>query len=125
MIDGVGLLTGRVTAIEVPPPGAGFAALIECIAAVARSAAVSTAVSCVPLTNVVCRALPSTCTDVALTKPLPVMVTEAEAEPAVNALGEICAMAGTGLLICRLVELTETLLPVLLAAMDAVPAVVN
>jgi hypothetical protein len=116
---------GSWTAADAPPPGAGFTTVTECVPAAARSAAVRTAVSCVPLTKVVCRALPSACTVVAATKPVPLMAAEADAEPAANADGEIWVIAGMGLLICRLIEPVEMLVPPLLATIDAVPAVAS
>ena len=50
VIDGTGSLMGRLTAAEVPPPGAGLATVTLADPAVAISAAVICAVSCVPLT---------------------------------------------------------------------------
>jgi hypothetical protein len=65
------------------------------------------------------------CTVVAATKPVPLMAAEADAEPAANADGEIWVIAGMGLLICRLIEPVEMLVPPLLATIDAVPAVAS
>jgi hypothetical protein len=53
------------------------------------------------------------------------MATGVDAEPTANANGEICVITGMGLLICRLLGLTEMLVPPLLATIDAVPAVVS
>jgi hypothetical protein len=53
------------------------------------------------------------------------MAAEADAEPAANADGEIWVIAGMGLLICRLIEPVEMLVPPLLATIDAVPAVAS
>src|SRR4051812_34650087 len=125
VIVGTRFVIGSWTAADAPPPGAGFATVIECVPAAARSAAIRTAVSCVPLTKVVCRALPSTCTVVAAKKPVPLMATEADAEPAGKDDGEIWVIAGMGLLICRLIEPVEMLVPPLLATMDSVPAVAS
>ena len=122
VIVGARFVIGSWTAVDAPPPGAGFKTVIECVPAAARSAAVRTAVSRVPLTKVVWRGVPSTCTVVAATKPVPLMVTGADAEPAVNVEGEIWLIAGKGLLICRLIESVEMLVPPLLATIDAVPA---
>src|SRR6266850_1178224 len=50
---GAGLLTGKVCAAEVPPPGAGVTTVTEAVPVAARSAAGIAAVSCVALTKVV------------------------------------------------------------------------
>src|SRR4029077_7723005 len=71
---GTGLLIVNVTALEVPPPGVGEKTVTEAVPAVAMSAAVMAAVSCVPLTKVVARALPFHCTTEAATKFVPVTV---------------------------------------------------
>ena len=47
---GTGALTAKLTADEVPPPGAGFATVMFAVPVAAMSAAVIAAVSCVPYT---------------------------------------------------------------------------
>jgi hypothetical protein len=124
-IIGTRFVIGSWTAADAPPPGAGFTTVTECVPPEARSAAVRIAVSCVPLTKVVCRAIPSTCTVAAATKPVPLMATEADAEPAGNEDGEIWVIAGMGSLICMLTELVEMLVPPLVATIDALPAIAS
>lgn len=55
---GDGLFTVNGEFPDVPPPGAGFATVTLKVPAVAISAAVMEAVSCVALTNVVVAAVP-------------------------------------------------------------------
>jgi hypothetical protein len=124
-VTGTGLFTAIDADADAPPPGAGLTAATLIVPGDARSAVVRIAVSCVPLTKVVCRAIPSICTVVAATKPVPLMATEADAEPAGNEDGEIWVIAAMGLLICRLTELVEMLVPPLLATIDALPAVAS
>src|SRR4029077_418429 len=71
---GAGLLTVNVTAAEVPPPGVGEKTVTEGVPAVAISAAVMAAVSCVLLTKVVVRLLPFQRTTEPDTKLVPVAV---------------------------------------------------
>lgn len=123
VIVGTRFVIGSWTAAEAPPPGAGLTAVTKCVAAVATSAAVKTAVSCDPFTKVVCRAMPSTWTVVVATKPVPLTVIDADGEPAANVDGEIWLIAGVGLLICRLTEPVDVLVPPLLATIAAVPAI--
>ena len=96
-IEGAGLLTVNVTAVEVPPPGAGVKTVIDNKAPVARSEAGIAAVSCVPLTNVVVRFEPLTCTSEPLTKLLPLTVNVSALLPAVALLGEMLDKDGAGL----------------------------
>jgi len=58
VIVGAGLFTAKLTAAEVPPPGAGFTTVTGKLPAVAISAAGIAAVNCVALTNVVAAAIP-------------------------------------------------------------------
>jgi hypothetical protein len=64
--------------------------------------------------------MPSTSTDVMATKPLPLMETELGADPAINVEGEICVIVGSGLLIWRLLDPAEILVPPLFATTDMV-----
>ena len=55
---GTGLFTANDTAFDAPPPGAGLNTVTLAVPAVAMSANVIAAVSCVPLTYVVVRFSP-------------------------------------------------------------------
>src|SRR5206468_457004 len=85
---GAGLLIEKVCAPEVPPPGAGVTTVTEAVPALAMSAAVIAAVSCVALTKVVVRAAPFHCTVLPVTKPVPVAVSVKAAPPAVALVGD-------------------------------------
>src|SRR5438309_1013735 len=78
-------LTGRLSAAEVPPPGAGVATVTVAAAAAARSVAGIAAVSCVALTKVVVRVAPFHLTVLPLTKPVPATVS-VKAGPLTRAL---------------------------------------
>jgi hypothetical protein len=47
VVVGAGLLIAKICALDVPPPGAGLTTVTEAVPAVAMSAAVMAAVSCV------------------------------------------------------------------------------
>src|SRR5205807_90345 len=82
VVVGTGLLTVRVCALEIPPPGAGFVTVTENETAVATSAAVIAAVNCAELTNVVVFAEPLKLTTDVETKFVPVTVSVNPASPA-------------------------------------------
>ena len=67
-------LIANDTDADVPPPGAGFVTVTVAVPAVAISAAVIAAVSCVALTNVVVLAAPLNFTTDVDTKPVPFTV---------------------------------------------------
>jgi hypothetical protein len=96
-IEGAGLLTVNVTAVEVPPPGEGVKTVIDNRAPTAKSDAGIAAVSCVLLTNVVVRLDPFTRTIEPLTKFPPVTVSVSALLPAVALLGEMLDKDGAGL----------------------------
>src|SRR6267143_5645078 len=98
---GAGLLTGKVCAAEVPPPGAGVTTVTEAVPVAARSAAGIAAVSCVALTKVVVRAAPFHCTVAPFTKPLPVSVSVKPAPPTIALDGDSVVSVGAGLLIVK------------------------
>ncbi len=98
---GAGLLTGKVCAAEVPPPGAGVTTVTEAVPVAARSAAGIAAVSCVALTKVVVRAAPFHWTVAPFTKPLPVSVSVKPAPPTIALDGDSVASVGAGLLIVK------------------------
>ena len=95
---GCGLLTARVTAADVPPPGAGVKTVTDRLPVEAMSLARIAAVSRVLLLNVVLRFEPFTRTTEPDTKLLPVTVNVNPAPPAVALAGEILANDGCGLL---------------------------
>src|SRR5215471_19289083 len=98
LMVGTGLLTVKVAAADVPPPGVGFVTFTESVPAVAMSLAGMLAVTCVALTKVVVRLLPLTWTVAPLAKLVPLTVNVNAAPPAVALLGERLLMVGTGLL---------------------------
>jgi hypothetical protein len=95
--DGTGLVTVRVAADEVPPPGAALLTLMETVPGDAMSLAEIVAVSCVLLTNVVGRPDPFTSTTEPLTKLPPFTVRVKAGPPATLVLGETPPSDGTGL----------------------------
>jgi hypothetical protein len=93
---GCGLLTVRVTAVDVPPPGEGLNTVTEMVPAEAMSLAGIAAVSWVLLLNVVLRFEPFTRTTDPDTKLVPFTVSVNAALPAVTVLGEMLASEGAG-----------------------------
>src|SRR2546430_3172566 len=69
---GFGAVIVNVCGLDVPPPGVGVNTVTEALPAVAMSAVVICAVSCVLLPNVVARWLPFHCTTDELMKLVPV-----------------------------------------------------
>ena len=86
---------------DVPPPGAGFVTVTVAVPAVAISAAVIAAVSCVALTNVVVLAAPLNFTTDVDTNPVPLTVRVKAAPPAVALVGEREVAVGAGLLMVK------------------------
>src|SRR5439155_593156 len=93
---GFGAVIVNVCGLEVPPPGAGVNTVTEAVPAVAMSAAVICAVSCVLLPNVVVRWPPFHCTMDELMKFVPVTVSVNAAPPATAVLGERELSVGLG-----------------------------
>src|SRR6267143_5615650 len=90
-------LTGRLSAADVPPPGAAVVTVTFAMLAVTRSVAGIAAVSCVALTNVVVRVAPFHLTVLPLTKPVPDTVS-VKAGPLTSALLGVRAVSvGAGL----------------------------
>ena len=87
---------------DVPPPGAGLVTVTVAVPAVAISAAVMAAVSCVALTNVVVLAAPLNFTTDVDTKPVPLTVSVKAAPPAVALVGESEVSVGAGLLMVKI-----------------------
>ena len=86
---------------DVPPPGAGFVTVTVAVPAVAISAAVIAAVSCVALTKAVVLAAPLNFTTDVDTKPVPFTVSVKAAPPAVALVGEREVAVGAGLLMVK------------------------
>ena len=93
---GFGAMTANVSAVEVPPPGAGVTTLTVRAPGVAMSPAVMVVSSCVALTNVVGRLEPFHCTTDELTNRLPVTVSVNDGPPARALLGDSSAATGAG-----------------------------
>lgn len=96
LIAGAGLFTVNDAWVDVPPPGAGFSTVIALDELPAISAAGTTAVNCVALTNVVLSDVPFHSAVELEMNPDPVIVTVVFADPAVELVGEIAVMAGVG-----------------------------
>jgi hypothetical protein len=100
VIVGLGLfvaVTVKESALEIPPPGAGFVTVTWAVPAVAISAAAIVAVSCVVLTNVVKCALPFQLTIDLGRKFVPFTVRVNAAPAAVELIGEREVTVGAGL----------------------------
>jgi hypothetical protein len=102
---GIGLLTVKVTALEVPPPGVGLVTVTLKVPAVAMSEARIAAVSCVALTKVVVRVFPLNLTVELLTKFVPFTVKVNAVPPAFALTGERVVTVGTGLFTVKLTAL--------------------
>jgi hypothetical protein len=94
---GDGLPTVKLSAVDVPPPGAGLTTVTLNEPAVFRSEVGSVACTCVPDTYVVFNAAPLHCTVEELIKPLPFTVSATAAPPRIADWGLIDVTAGTGL----------------------------
>ena len=97
---GTGLLIVNDNAFDVPL-GAGFVTVTPAIPAVAISAAVIAAVSCVAFTSVVVLATPLNFTTDVDTKPVPFTVRVKAAPPAVVLIGEREVTVAAGLLMAK------------------------
>src|SRR2546422_223578 len=87
----------KVSVLDVPPPGAGVKIVTLATPAVAMSAVVIAAVSCVLLMKVVIRLVPFHCTVDPLMKLEPLTVSVNDVPPAVAELGLKLLSVGTGL----------------------------
>ena len=97
---GTGLLIVNDAALDVPPRD-GLVTVTLAVPAVAISAAVIAAVSCVALANVVVLAAPLNFTTEVDRKPVPYTVREKAAPPAVALVGESEVTVGAGLLMVK------------------------
>ncbi len=120
--DGTGLLTASASADEVPPPGAALVTLMDRVPGDAMSPAGIVAVSCVPLTKVVLRLEPFTCTTDPFTKLEPFTVNVKAPLPATVVAGDRLVSDGAGLLT---VKARDALVPLpgVDTAMERDPAV--
>jgi hypothetical protein len=85
----------KFTALDVPPPGAGFVTETGNVPAVATSASVRASVSWVLLTKLGVRLEPLKLTDEVLTKAVPLIVRVCAPEPAKTEVGEREVIVGT------------------------------
>jgi hypothetical protein len=92
----------KLVVAEVPPPGAGVITLIATMRGVVKSAAEMPARSCVALTNVVGRSVPSQRTLEVGTKLLPVTVSVSPPVPAAAVVGDRLLATGVGALMEKL-----------------------
>jgi hypothetical protein len=97
VIVGTGLFTVKAEFPDVPPPGAGLVTVTFSVPAVAMSAGVIAAVTCVALTKVVVLAAPLNFTTEPETNPVPFTVNVKAAPPAVALVGESDVIVGAGL----------------------------
>jgi hypothetical protein len=97
LIDGAALLTVKVTALELPPPGAGLKTVITGVPATATSVAVICALNWEELINVVLWSLPLKRTSELLRKPVPLTVSVNPLAPAIAVVGARLLIEGTGL----------------------------
>ena len=102
---GAGLLTVKLTAFELPPPGVGLKMVISKVPPLATSAAVICAVASVLSTTLVVRLLPLNLTVAPLTKLVPVTVRVKAPLPAVVVVGLMLLSVGAGLLTVKLIAL--------------------
>src|SRR5579872_2099719 len=87
---------------DTPPPGAGFATVIEAVLAFARTEPGTAAVTCAGLTNVVDRGVPFQATTDPLTNPAPLTAIVKPAPPGIAEPGTVGeSMYGTGLLTAK------------------------
>src|SRR5574341_952621 len=102
---GVGLLIVNVNGVAAPPPGAGLKTVTLAVPAVAMSAAVIVAVTCVELMKVVVRSAPFQRTTELLTKLVPVTRSPKAEPPTSVAFGFNALVVGTGLLMVNVNDL--------------------
>ena len=91
------LVTVKLIALEVPPPGAGLVTVTAGVPVEAMLAGGMATVNCVELTKVVASADPPKLTIEAATKLVPLTVSVRAAPPATILLGEIVVRVGVGL----------------------------
>jgi len=96
IVGGVRLVTVKLIALEVPPPGAGLVTVTASVPVEAMLAAGMAASNCVELRNVVASADPPKLTTEAATKFVPLMVSPKAVLPATVLFGEIVVMVGVG-----------------------------
>lgn len=100
----------KLSALLVPPPGAGLNTVIDATPADVILAAGTRADNCVALINVVVRAVPFHLMEEVVTKFVPLAISVKDPAPAVAVLGEMLASAGIGLLLV-IEKVIELLIP--------------
>ena len=93
---GFTICTARVSALEVPPPGADVVTSTARLAGFANSAAGATAVNTVGFIYSVASAVPPNCTTDWAVKPVPVTVSLVFPLPSLTAAGEMALTTGAG-----------------------------
>ena len=96
VIAAVGLVTLKVAAGDVPPPGVGFCVVIELAELPLRAAAGTVAFTSVALTKVVVSVVVLKTITVDDKNPVPVMSNGVSPDPATTLAGVILLMAGVG-----------------------------
>ena len=116
----------KVTAFDVPPPGAGLVTVTGTDPTVVTSVAGTVAVNCVALTKVVARAAPLNLTTEVLTNPVPFTISGKPAEPAKIMEGDSEVITGAGLFATVMVSVSAFDVPPpgagLVTVIDAEPA---
>src|SRR5579862_8515689 len=102
VIAGTGFPTAKLTAADVPPPGAGFFTTTGKVPAVAWSPVVRAIVNFVALTKVAVWATPLYVTVEVLRKPVPLIVRVWAAAPTAAEVGERLVIAGARLFTAKL-----------------------
>lgn len=115
VVVGAGLLTVKVCAFEVPPPGAGLETVMLNVPAPVKSDDGIEAVNCVELTKVVVRAPTAKLTTEVDTKLVPLTVIVKVLSPTIFDVGEIEVVVGAGLLRVNVLDAPVSVPPVLVA----------
>jgi hypothetical protein len=106
-----GACTVNCTAVEVPPPGAGFETATGKVPALAKSLAGSVAVTTLEPTKVVARGAPAKFAVEEAMNPLPLIVSVMGLLPAAAEEGDTLVTVGTGLAVACTVKSTGDELP--------------
>lgn len=118
VIVGVGIVMEKLVAVDVLPPE--FATVTLALPPLAISAAITVAVNCVLLTNVVVSPVPFHCTVAPERKPVPLTVSMKSDPPAFAEVGLRLLMVGVGILIGSVVTV-DALPPLFVAVILALP----
>jgi hypothetical protein len=96
LMVGIGFSTTRVSALEVPPPGADVVTSTARLAGFANCAAGATAVNTVGFIYSVASAVPPNCTTDWAQKPVPVTFSDVFPLPALTVAGAMALTTGAG-----------------------------